>query len=216
MGLSKRTDFDHSKASAYEAAGYSFETVGRELEPRAALLANQIVDEAGMCPTMTVELLMDSALLKDNVLDDRDRAMIVLMTGPVIASAFMQQLMKEPPGLSRGTCISKYGFDHNSGKEQHEILKMSQPEWERLTQYVRNQVLGEAPGQSVSRLIENMERVLGDHALNGLEKAIVESLVARQSAIETARQIVPTSAVIGALATIGRGASPAGDQSYVG
>jgi hypothetical protein len=204
MGLAKRVEFDHSKSSPYEAAGYSIETVGRELEPRAALLAERIVDEAGMCATMTVELLMDSAVLKDNALDDRDRAMIVLMAGPVIASAFMQQLMKEPATISTGLCISKYGFDHNSGKEQHEILRMSRDDWEGLTQYARNQVLGGVDGQSVSRLVENMERVLGDRALNGLQKAVVEALVARQSAIETARQIVPTSAVIGPLATVGR------------
>jgi hypothetical protein len=204
MGLTKRVDFDHSRPSTYEAAGYSLETVERELEPRAALIAEQIVEEAGMCPTMTVELLMDSAVLKDNVLDNRDRAMIVLMAGPVIASAFMQQLMKEPTIFSTGSCISKHGFEHNSGKEQHEILRMSRDEWEGLTQYAHSEVLGGADGQSVSRLVEKMERVLENHGLNGLQKAVVEALVARQSAIETARQIMPTSAVIGPLATVGR------------
>ena len=96
MGLQKQIQFDHSKGSVCEAVGYSMDTIERELEPRVALLADQIIDEAGTCPTMTVELLMDSSILNDSALDDRDRAMIVLMAGPVIASAFRQRLTKEP------------------------------------------------------------------------------------------------------------------------
>ena len=204
MGLQKRIEFDHSRLSVYEATGYSLDTVARELEPRAAILANQIVVEAGICPTMAVELLMDSSILNDGALDYRDRAMIVLMTGPVIASALMQRLMAEPSAAPAGPCVSKHGFGHLSGKEQYEILRMSKDEWDKLIQYAENQVLSGPLDRSVSRLIENMEQVLGRHELNSLQTAVLEAFVARQSAIETARQITPSSAVIGPLATVGR------------
>jgi hypothetical protein len=204
MGLQKRLEFDHSKPSVYDAAGYSLDIVEHELEPRAALLAETIVDEAGMCPTMAVELLMDSSILNDSLLDNRDRAMIVLMAGPVIASVFMQRLMNQQSSISGALCISKYGFDHSSGKEQHEILKISRDEWEKLMGYVKNQLLPVPGGQNLSQLIENMERVLGNQQLNKLQTAVVQAFVARQSATETARRITPSSAVIGPLATIGR------------
>ncbi len=204
MGLQKRTEYDHSKKSEYEAAGYSYEIVKGELEPRAALIADAITVEAGVCPTLTVELLMDSSVLKDTALDNRDRAMIILMAGPVIASAFMQRLMNEPARLPVGPCISRHGYEHTSGKEQHEILRMSKDDWDKLRSYAEDQVLGGPARQSVSYVVENLERTLGTRELNTLEKAVLETIVARNSAVETARQITPSSAVIGPLATIGR------------
>ncbi len=210
MGLEKRSEFDHSKSSVYEAAGYSYDTVKSELEPRAALLADMINVEAGVCPTMTVEVLMDSSILKDSALDDRDRAMIILMAGPVIAAAFVQRLMKEPMRLPMGPCVSKHGFEHQSGKEQFEILKMSREDWERLNTYAERSVLDGPAKLSMSRLVENMEHMLGTRDLDTLQKAVLEAMVARQSAVQAARQITPSSAVIGPLASVGRG-SPAAE-----
>ena len=204
MGLGKRIEFDHSKSSAYEAAGYSLDTVARELEPRAALLANQIVAEAGTCPTMAVDLLMDSLVLSDSALDNRDRVMIVLMAGRVIASALMRRLMTEQSADPVSSGVSKHGFDHLSGKEQHVILRMTKDEWDKLVQYAENQVLAGPNDRRLSRLVENMEQVLERRELNTLQTAVLEAFVARQSAMEAARQITPSSAVIGPLATVGR------------
>lgn len=99
MGLQKQLKYDHTKGSLCEAVGYSLDTVQRELEPGAALLADRIVDEAGMCPTMAVELLMDSSILLDSMLDDRDRAMIVLMAGP-------WSLHDHRTGCVRSSCLA--------------------------------------------------------------------------------------------------------------
>ncbi len=203
MGLEKRTDFDHSLESAFAAAGYTRETVERELEPRAALLAFRIVDAAGTCPTMAIELLMNSPLLRSPDLDNRDRAMIVLMAGPVLASHIVKQAMDNPDGLQKA-CVSEHGFEHNSGKEQYEVLKISRAKWDSLVRYSEDKVLGGRGGIQTSKLIENMEKFLDDQALTPLEKAVVEGFVVKKSATETAERMVPSSAVIGPLAASGR------------
>ena len=199
MGLEKRTDFDHYRESVFEATGYSEETVMKEMEPRAALLANEIVDLAGLCPTMVIEVLMDSPVLRDSALDNRDRAMIILMTGPVIASALVQRVMENPDTMSLGVCISKHGFDHNSGREQHEVLNMSKNEWDSLALYVENRVIGRG-GHRVSQLVENMQKALDDNDLSPLQKAVVERFVVANSTVETAKKITPLSVMIGPLA----------------
>ena len=202
MGLEKIGEFDHTTDSVFRASGYSDRTVTDELEPRAALLANQIFDLAGTCPTMAIEILMDSPVLKDSALDNRDRAFIIVMAGPVIAAAFAQPAADAggPPKM----CTSKHGFEHNTGLAQHEVLGMGRVEWDMLTYYAKEKVYVRSGQWKASELIESMEKVLDDTDLNPLQKAVVEALIVRQSATETAKRITATSGVIGPLATVGR------------
>jgi hypothetical protein len=206
MGLAKRDTFDHSLEPAFAAAGYSAETVAKELEPRAALLAYKIVEAAGMCPTMAIELLMGSPILEEPDLDNRDRAVIVLLAGPVLASHIVKQAMENPDGLQKA-CISSHGFEHNSGKEQNEVLKLSRAKWDDLVRYSENKVFKGRGQIKVSELVENMEKFLDDQALTRLEKAIVEGLVVKRSAMQAAAAIASASGVIGPLAVLDRPAA---------
>lgn len=203
MGLSKRTAFEHGHESVFEAAGYSEQVVEKELEPRAALLANQIIDMAGMCPTMAIEILMDSPILRDPSLDNRDRAIIVLLSAPVIASSIIQKAMDNPNEL-RKACISNHGFRHDVGKSENEVLKMSKMEWDTLINYAQGHIFGEAGRLKASELIENMEKLLDDTVLTSLQKAVVQAFVIKSTARETASSMALSPTVIGPLATIGR------------
>ena len=148
MGLEKISGFDHSADSVFRASGYSDRTVTDELEPRAALLANQIVDLAGTCPTMAIEILMDTPVLRDSALDNRDRAFIVVMTGPVIAAAFIGESSDQ--GGSQRVCKSNHGFAHNTGLAQHEVLAMTKVEWDMLTYYAKQTLHAKGGQRKVS------------------------------------------------------------------
>ncbi len=199
MGLTKLDRFDYTKDAVFEVVGYDVETVQKELEPRAALLANEIVRVAGLCPTMTIEILMDSVILQDSALDNRDRAMIILMAGPVIASSLMKEVMSQPDRPPARACMSKHGFAHNSGENDHVVLNMSKAQWDELLRYADGKVFHHS---RTPELVENMQRMLDDGNLDSLQKAVIASFVVKRSAIETAERITPISAVIGPLATI--------------
>ena len=81
---------------------------------------------------------------------------------------------------------------------------MSRVEWDTLTFYAKEKAYAGSGQRTVSELIENVQRVLDDPGLGPLQKAVVEALVVRESATETAKRITATSGVIGPLATIGR------------
>jgi len=198
-GNRKRNEFDVTQPTVYEAAGYKEEIMQREIEPRAALLANQIVDLAGICPTMAIEVLMDSPILKDSALDNRDRAMIILLAGPAIASVLVKQALENPGKLQSAICESKFGFDHNSGKEQHVVLGMEKAGWELLVRYAESRIFSHK--QTID-LVRSLQQLLDDQKFNSLQKAVVEALVVKSSAVETARNMAPTASVVGALATV--------------
>ena len=202
MGLEKIGGFDHSADSVFRASGYSDRTVTDELEPRAALLANQIVDLAGPCPTMAIEVLMDTPVLRDSALDNRDRAFIIVMTAPIIAATFVQQPADQ--GGVRNVCRSNHGFTHNADLAQHEVLGMNQVEWDMLTYYAKQKVYEKGGQWKASELVECMQKVLDDPDLNSLQKAVVEALVVRESATDTTKRITASSGAIGPLAAIGR------------
>ncbi len=199
MGLEKRNTFEDAAPTVYEAAGYTQEIMQREIEPRAALLANQIVDLAGLCPTMAIEVLMDSPILQDSALDNRDRAMIVLVAGPAIASVFVKHAIEDPDSLQTKPCASKFGFQHNSGQEQHAVLGMTKDEWDSLAGYAEKEVIRH---RETIELVRNLQKLLDNKAFSDLQKAVVEAFVVKNAAVETARKMAPTSPVIGALANV--------------
>ncbi len=200
MGLEKREDLDHSLESVFKAAGYSEDIVKKELEPRAGLLGYQIVKIAGTCPTMAIEQLMDSPILKDPGLDNRDRAMLILMAGPIIASYIIKQAMDDPDKL-KTACVSAHGFEHESGQAQHDVLKMDAAEWDQLAAYAEKTVIGNYSNPSL--LVENLSKLLDDRRFNPLKKAIVEGFVIKRSAVEAAERMAPSSpGVIGPLAAL--------------
>ena len=94
MGLQKR-EYNHEATSVAEATGYYIETIIGELVPRALLLGRQIVQVAGACPTMVVEIMMDSPVLDDPGLDNRDRAMIVILSGSVVARDLLTEIVEK-------------------------------------------------------------------------------------------------------------------------
>ena len=134
---------------------------------------------------MAIEILMDTPVLRDSALDNRDRAFIIVMTGPVIAATFVQQApgQDEPPKA----CISNHGFTHNAGLAQHEVLGMSKVEWDTLSYYAKQKVYRSSGQSKVSEFIEGMQKVLDDPDLNPLQKAVVVAMVVRESATETTK-----------------------------
>lgn len=181
MGIRKRVAFDHSQESVFEAAGYSEETVTEELEPRAELLANELVRAAENYP-LIAEALLNSPILKDSDLDSRDRAVIVMMAGRFLTSAFIRQMNEkhEPQANSP----NMYTFHSSYGEERYEALHMSELEWDLLVYQCQGRVFGNGQ-KKVSEVIEKMQEVLDDLELTPLQKAIIEALVLKDSGVET-------------------------------
>jgi hypothetical protein len=182
MGLKKRVEFDHSQESVFEAAGYSEKTVAEELEPRARLLAKQLVQVVLVNPMMSIEVLLDSPVLNDNNLDSRDRAVIVMMAGHFLAEAALVHVGDEQMSRMNGTGI--HGFTLREPPGHYGELKMSKMEWDTLVNHVERRVFGESQGKD-SKHIERMEEVLDDDGLSPLQKAVVEILVLKNTTGES-------------------------------
>ncbi len=180
MGLKKRAEFDHSQDSVFEAAGYSEEIVAEELEPRARLLARQLVQVALTNPMLSIEVLLDTPVLNDRSLDSRDRAMIVIMAGHFLVTAAMQQLNDAQAPEVSGP--GKYGFSVRRPSGHYGEMKMSQMEWDTLVNHVERRVFGDPQGKD-SQHIEKMEEVLDEAGLSPLQKAVVEVLVLKNTAL---------------------------------
>ena len=171
MGLKKRTEFDHSRESVFEAAGYSEETVEKELEPRAALLAGQLVHALLAEPMAVIEVLLDSPALQDSNLDARDRATIVMLTSRFLGPAALQQLNSQ----------ERHAQPYHPTGERLKALQMSPVEWDTLIYHAQRKVFGDGE-RKVSERIERMEKVLDDPAMTQLQKAVIEAVVLRDFA----------------------------------
>jgi len=171
VGLKKRTEFDHSRESVFEAAGYSEETVEKELEPRAALLAGQLVHALLAEPMAVIEVLLDSPALQDSNLDARDRATIVMLTSRFLGPAALQQLNGQ----------ERHGQPYHPTGERLKALQMSPVEWDTLIYHAHRKVFGDGE-RKVSERIERMEKVLDDPAMTQLQKAVIEAVVLRDFA----------------------------------
>jgi hypothetical protein len=186
MGLKKRVDFDHTQESVFEAAGYSEETVTEELEPRAMLLANQLVHAALTDPMTAIEVLLDSPVMKDDELDSRDRAIIVMMTGRFLGRAAIGQLNASygsVDGGAPGNPFERRSPHGHSGTP----LKIGRVEWDTLVHHVEHKVFGSLPRKE-SEHVEKIQEVLDDDTLSTVQKAVVEVLVLRNWATETEGQ----------------------------
>ncbi len=182
MGLKKRIEYDHSQISVFEAAGYSEETVSKELEPRAKRLANDLVHVALTAPMLAIEVLLDSPVLKDSSLDSRDRAVIVMLTGRFLAAAFMEQF-NDPQALQSGGRANPASVTFGATGD-HEVMNMSRVEWDTLVHYVEREVFGNGR-KKVSEYIERLQGMLDDLSLSPVQKAVVEALVLKASTLET-------------------------------
>jgi hypothetical protein len=186
MGLKKRADFDHTQESVFEAAGYSEETVTEELEPRAMLLANQLVHAALTDPMTAIEVLLDSPVMKDDDLDGRDRAIIVMMAGRFLGRAAIGQLNASYGSIDIGTPRNplerRIPYEHAGTP-----LKIGRVEWDTLVHHVEHKVFGKRLRKE-SEHIEKIEEVLDDDSLSNVQKAVVEVLVLRNWATETEGQ----------------------------
>jgi hypothetical protein len=191
MGLKKRTNFDHTQESVFDAAGYGEDTVDEEITPRAANLANQLVRAALTDPETAIDVVLGSPVLKDADLDSRDRAIIVIMAGHFLASAAIAQLRRQEELADWGT--SEYELDFPLDEGHREALDIGKVEWDTLVHYVEQRVFGE--GRKESERVEKMEEVLEDGGLNPLQKAVAAVLVMKNSATETSEEFGPVSLV---------------------
>ncbi len=182
MGLKKRIEYDHSQESVFEAAGYSEETVSQELEPRAKRLAKELVHVALTEPMMAIEVLLGSPTLKDKILDSRDRAVIVMLTGRFLASAFIEQF-NDPLKLQSGGTANP-AFSRPGSLAQYETTSISRLEWDTLVHYVEREVFGNGR-KKVSEYIERLQGVLDDLGLSPIQKAVVEVLVLKAATLES-------------------------------
>jgi hypothetical protein len=181
MGLEKRADFDHSQESVFEAAGYSDETVTEELEPRAMLLAHQLVHAALNDPETALNVLLDSPVLGDKKLDSRDRAIIVMMAGRSLGKVAIQQL-NDPYGSFPGTGLQGTSGERVAG-EHHGPIRIGKVEWDTIVHHVEHKVFGGRPRKE-SEHVERMQEVLDDEGLSPVQKAVVEVLVLKNWATE--------------------------------
>jgi hypothetical protein len=188
MGLRKR-EYDHEATSVAGATGYCMETIIGELLPRALLLGRQIVQVAGACPTMAVEIMMDSPVLKDPGLDNRDRAMIVILSGSVVARDLLTEIVEKRGRDILRASLSVHGFDFRNGQGLDRVFGVPKTEILMLNDYVRRRVFDGM--EVISRLVENVEKALDDALLSPFHKAFIEAVVSRQVTGLTAHRISP-------------------------
>jgi len=154
--------------------------VAEELEPRARLLARQLVQVALTNPMLSIEVLLDTPVLNDRSLDSRDRAVIVIMAGHFLATAAIQQMNDEQALDASGP--GKHGFTVRQPPGHYGEMKMSQMEWDTLVNHVERRVFGDPQGKD-SQHIEKMQEVLEEAGLSPLQKAVVEILVLKNTAL---------------------------------
>ena len=188
MGL-RKAGYNHEATSAAEATGYYMETIIGELVPRALLLGRQIVQVAGACPTMAVEIMMDSPVLRDPGLDNRDRAMIVILSGSVVARDLLTEIVEKRGRDILRASLSVHGFDFRNGQGLDKVFGVPKTEIAMLNEYVRRRVFDGM--EMISRLVENLEKALDDALLSPFHKAFIEAVVCRQVTGLTAHRISP-------------------------
>ncbi len=159
MGL-RKAEYNHEATSVAEATGYYMETIIGELVPKALLLGRQIVQVAGACPTMAVEIMMDSPVLKDPGLDNRDRAMIVILSGSVVARDLLTEIVEKRGRDILRAALSVHGFDFRNGQGLDRVFGVPKTEIAMLNEYVRRRVfdgmendlaIGREPGEGPRR-----------------------------------------------------------------
>ena len=171
------------------------ETIMGELVPRALLLGRQIVQVAGACPKMVVEIMMDSQVLGDPGLDNRDRAMIVILSGSVVARGLLTEIVERKGRHILRAGLSIHGFDYRNGQGLDRVFGVPRTEIAMLDEYVNRRVFD---GMGViSRLVENVEKALDDATLGPFHKAFIEAVVSRHMTGLTARQITPMGIIGG-------------------
>jgi len=200
MGLQKQ-GYDHEATSVAEATGYGMDTILAELIPRALLLGQQIVQVAGACPTMVVEIMMDSPVLADPGLDSRDRAMIVILSGSVVARGLLTEIVANKGRDILRAGLSIHGFDYRNGQGLDRVFGVPKTEIAMLDEYVSRSVFNGM--EAVSRLVENVEKALDDALLSPFHKAFVEAVVSRRMTGFTASQINPMGLIAGPVAECG-------------
>jgi hypothetical protein len=188
MGL-RKAEYNHEATSVAEATGYYMETIIGELVPKALLHGRQIVQVAGACPTMAVEIMMDSPVLKDPGLDNRDRAMIVILSGSVVARDLLTEIVEKRGRDILRAGLSVHGFDFRNGQGLDRVFGVPKTEIAMLNEYVRRRVFDGM--EKISRLVENLEKALDDALLSPFHKAFIEAVVSRQVTGRTAHRISP-------------------------
>jgi len=188
MGLQKG-GYDHEATSVAEATGYRMETIIGELVPRALHLGRQVVQVAGACPTMAVEIMMDSPVLGDPGLDNRDRSMIVILSGSVVARDLLTEIVEKRGRDILRAALSVHGFDYRNGQGLDRVFGVPKTEIAMLHEYVNRRIF-DGMG-AISRLVENLERALDDARLTPFHKAFIEAVVSRHVTGLTARRISP-------------------------
>jgi len=192
MGLHKG-EYNHEATSVAGATGYRIETIIGELVPRAHLLGRQIVLAAGACPTMAVEIMMDAPVLKDPGLDNRDRAMIVILSGSVVARDLLTEIVEKGGRDILRAGLSVHGFDFRNGQGLDRVFGVPEKEITMLNEYATTRVFD---GTEVfSRLVENVERALDDARLTPFQKAFIEAIVCRHVMGLTAHRIDPMALI---------------------
>ena len=188
MGL-RKAEYNHEATSVAEATGYYMETIIGELVPKALLLGRQIVQVAGACPTMAVEIMMDSPVLRDPGLDNRDRAMIVILSGSVVARDLLTEIVEKRGRDILRAALSVHGFDFRNGQGLDRVFGVPKMEIAMLNEYVTRRVFDGM--EMISRLVENLEKALDDALLSPFHKAFIEAVVCRQVTGLTAHRISP-------------------------
>jgi hypothetical protein len=194
MGLIKGS-YNHAFDSVIEATGYTDQTMNEELLPRAVNLGNEIVEVAGACPTMIVEIMMDSPILRDQVLDDRDKAIIVVLSGSIAAQSLFKNLVESHGAIRMPTCESKHGYNHGA-KSVDQVFGVTQMEMDILNDYINSTVFSGV--KKTSELIQNVEKMMSDAKLNAFQKAFVQAMVSHQMTSMAAQQVGPSVMMAGA------------------
>ena len=124
-------------------------------------------------------MLLDSPVLKDDGLDSRDRAIIVMLTGRFLARAALEQLRDPQSTDARGPGSDP--FERRDLSKHGGPLKIGKVEWDTLVNHVEQRVFNDRLKKE-SEHVERMQEVLDDAGLSPLQKAVVEILVLRNSA----------------------------------
>ncbi|MGA2108636.1 MAG: hypothetical protein ABSH25_13440, partial [Syntrophorhabdales bacterium] len=136
-----------------------------------------------------VAIMMDSPVLRDPGLDNRDRAMIVILSGSVVARDLLTEIVEKRGRDILRAALSVHGFDFRNGQGLDRVFGVPKMEIAMLNEYVTRRVFDGM--EMISRLVENLEKALDDALLSPFHKAFIEAVVCRQVTGLTAHRISP-------------------------
>ncbi len=173
MGLTKG-NYNHKAETLGPAIGYDNETWEKEVVPRATGLMREF-EGIAECPSKAAEILLDSTAFNEAKLDNRDRAVMLL-----IASRNSGASRQAKNANGDHACSSTHGFHHNK-ETIMDIFNIGATEFDLFRGEIASVAGGNPLRDKQSEVVEVMEKVLDDANLSDLQRRIAVTKIAYEN-----------------------------------